>query len=376
MNVIIISTYIPQKCGIATYSNDLYKALKLSPTSIVNILAIVENPSLEYPKEAVSFISKDSKNDYIQNANFINENYDVCILEHEYGIFGGDSGDYILELINRLTIPLVTNFHTILSNPTKKQRSIMLRIIMISSKITVMTASAVELLTTKYNTEKLKIELIPHGVPVFNTDQNSAKEKLSFSSSKIIILSFGFLGEGKGFEIAIDAVVKIKNLNFIYIILGSTHPNVLRSQGETYRKFLQKKISDLEIEEKILMIDKFANEEELKLYLSACDIYITPYPNENQTSSGPLSFAVGAGAAVISTPYHYAKDLLMNDRGLFFNFNDSKALASILESLITNPTELKKYRINAKNHGKSMEWPIIGKKQKKILELTSNKHEK
>ncbi len=375
MNVIIISTYTPQKCGIATYSNDLYKALNLSPNSIVNILAIVEDSSLTYPQEVVNFITKDSKNDYIEKANFINENYDICILEHEYGIFGGESGEYILELINRLAIPLVTNFHTILNNPTEKQRSIMLRLIMVSSKITVMTASAVELLTTKYNTERLKIALIPHGVPVFNTDQNSAKEKLFPSSSKIIILSFGFLGEGKGFEVAIDAVAKIKDLNFIYIILGSTHPNVLKSQGEAYREFLQKKIADLEIDEKICMIDKFANEEELKLYLSACDIYITPYPNENQTSSGPLSFAVGAGAAVISTPYHYAKDLLKNERGLFFNFNDSNALAGILEILITYPTELKKYRVNARNHGKSMEWPIIGEKQKTILELISNKHD-
>lgn len=370
MKIIIISTYIPQKCGIATYSNDLYKSLLKVSTYTIHIMAIVDNNNFKYPKEVISTITKESREDYLRQADFINNNYDICIIQHEFGIFGGLSGEYILELTNKLSIPILTNFHTTLENPTKKQSTIVDSLYKSSTTITVMTESAINIMKKKINIQDEKIVFIPHGVPVIDIEQNKAKATLLIPSSKIIILSFGFLSKGKGFETAIDAIAKIRGLNFTHIILGTTHPNILKKEGEEYREFLHQRISNLRVNDKILMINKFVDEQELKLYLAACDIYITPYPNKNQTSSGPLSFAVGAGAAVISTPYHYAKDLLNHNRGLLFNFNDSTQLAFLIDTLINNPDVLQKYRRNAKSFGKTIQWPTIAKQIFNILNKT------
>jgi len=371
MKIIIISTYIPQKCGIATYSNDLYKSLiKTTTNHTINIIAVTENGSYKYPSEVVATINKESKENYIYQANFINNNYDICILQHEFGIFGGLSGEHIIELTSRLCIPLLTNFHTTLDNPTKKQSYIIDALHKASGTITVMTESAIKLMKKQFNIKDEKMKLIHHGVPIFDIDQKKAKTKLNLPTSKILILSFGFLSKGKGFETAIDAIAKISDLNFLYIILGSTHPNIIKKDGEEYREFLHQRISNLRVDNKILMINKFADNKELKLYLAACDIYITPYPNKNQTSSGTLSFAVGAGAAVISTPYHYAKDLLNHNRGLLFNFNDPTQLAFLIDTLINNPVVLQKYRTNAKTYGKTIQWPIIAKQLLIILQKT------
>lgn len=372
MNIIIISTYIPQQCGIATYSNDLYKSLKENAAHKVNIIAITENTALEYPSEVIATINKEIKEDYLVKADYINSNYEVCILQHEFGIFGGKSGEYILALTSLLRIPLMTNFHTTLDNPTIKQSLIINSLSKTSELITVMTESAVKLMKDLFNVDSNKIALIPHGVPIFDMDQKKAKEILKIPPTKILIFSFGFLSKGKGFETAIDAIAKIKELDFEYVILGTTHPNVLKKDGEAYRQFLQQRILNLDVNSKINMINKFADEKELKLYLSACDIYITPYPNKNQTSSGSLSYAVGAGAAVISTPYHYAKDLLDHNRGLFFNFNDPTKLAFIIDTLINNPKALQKYRTNARLYGDSMQWSLIAKKITSILSKLIN----
>ncbi|WP_245800912.1 glycosyltransferase [Sphingobacterium nematocida] len=288
-------------------------------------------------------------------------------MQHEYGIFGGESGDYILDFVHALSIPVVTNFHTVLRQPRERELRILQQLARRSENVTVMTDTAVEMLQHIYHISAQKIELIPHGVPHFSFRQSEAKQQLGLTGKKVM-LSFGFLGPSKGFETAIEAVAAVPHDDFVYIILGSTHPNILREAGESYREYLQAKAQELGIADRVHFINQFASEKLLTQYLSACDIYVTPYPNENQISSGTLSFAIGAGAAVISTPYWYAKDLLKDDRGLLFDFKDSNALSLIIRALLDEPQLLARYRHNAAHYGASMSWSNVGKLQAKLLQ--------
>lgn len=369
MKTIILSTYTPQKCGIATFANDLYKSLLIAPTDTVHIAAITNQNTVDFPDEVVYYIEKQHLKSYVQAANFINGGYDVCIIQHEYGIFGGESGDYILTLCKLLNIPIITNFHTILPKPSSKERKVLQEMAQISSMVTVMTNWAVSMLHSIYKIPFRKIEMIPHGVPVFDYRHEAAKEKLGLQGKKVL-LSFGFLGRGKGFETAIEAVKNVKNPDFKYLILGITHPNVIKEEGEAYRNQLIRKCHDLGISDKIIFINQFATNEQLNEYLTACDMYVTPYPNENQISSGTLSFALGAGAAVISTPYLYAKDLLADERGLLFDFYDSAQLANIINLLLQDSELLTKYRTNARQHGEKMQWPYVGNRYSKLIATT------
>lgn len=370
MRIAILSTYPPQKCGIATFSEDLYKSLQIASEDTVHIIAVTNGGEESFPSEVVTTIDKQQIKSYVQTADLINT-YDVCVIQHEYGIFGGECGEYILTLCNLLHIPIITNFHTILPKPSAKEKEILQHLGQLSSMVTVMTNWAVNMLNSIYQIPVDKVKMIPHGVPVFDYKHEEAKEKLNLKNKKVL-LSFGFLGRGKGFETAIEAVKDVRDPDFKYIILGITHPNVLKEEGEAYRNQLIQKCVDLGISEKVDFINEFASEELLKDYLTACDMYVTPYPNENQISSGTLTFALGAGAAVISTPYLYAKDLLAEERGLLFDFCNSKELSKVINNLLENPGELAKYRSNARQHGETMLWPNVGREYANLLHSVRN----
>jgi len=360
MKIIIIGTYPPTECGIATFTYDFYQSINKLPNVKARILAIANGSEPSFPSEVVLSIDKEDLLSYSYIAQYINTHFDICILQHEYGIFGGLNGSYILDLINQLQIPLYSNLHTLLNHPNKYQRFILNRILAKSHIITVMTPYAVDLLTTQYTAaNKDKIRVIQHGVPEFNYTQVEAKKLLGFSN-QFVILSFGFLGRGKGIETVLEALKQIKDQEFIYIILGRTHPNVLKYEGEKYRLELQQQVEQYNLQKKVLFINEFASSEVLDLYLSACDTYITAYPNEQQISSGTLSFALGAGAALISTPYWYARDLLAQNRGILFDFGDSVTLSKKIQSLMKSPTLLQYYRNKAKNYGRKMSWKSIG----------------
>ncbi|MBL1408990.1 glycosyltransferase family 4 protein [Sphingobacterium faecale] len=366
MNIGIIGTYPPRQCGIATFTQDLFRSLSLDPSITPAIIAISDGSEGFFPSEVSACIEKNNASSYLKAAAHINETYDAVIIQHEYGIFGGESGNYILSLAKALSIPVVSNFHTVLQHPSDAELRVLQQLAVYSHSITVMTDTAVEMLRRIYDIPAQKIELIPHGVPHFAYRQSEAKQQLGLTGKKVM-LSFGFLGPSKGFETAIEAVAAVPQDDFVYIILGSTHPNILREAGESYREYLQAKAQELGIADKVCFINEFASEKLLTQYLSACDIYVTPYPNENQISSGTLSFAIGAGAAVVSTPYWYAKDLLKDNRGLLFDFKDSKALSLIIRALLEEPQLLAKYRYNAARYGATMSWSNIGKLQSKLL---------
>jgi len=330
------------------------------------------NLAYEYPKEVKLTINQDKQQDYLKAAKFINySGADLCIIEHEFGIFGGQSGVYILPLLHRLEIPLVVTLHTILKAPSYNEKAVLKEICKMAHKIVVMNQKAIEFLTSIYHVPKAKIVLIEHGVPDIQFDQLTSKKEFQLEHKKII-LTFGFIGRNKGIETVIQALPEVvqKHPEVMYIVLGKTHPNVLRHSGEEYRVFLMRMVKSLHLEKNVVFLNEFIGEEDLFKYLYSSDIYITPYLNEAQITSGTLSYAVGVGSAVISTPYWHAQELLGDGRGRLFDFGDSEGLADILTTLLDQPEELNKLRKKARAYGKKITWPKTGEKYLALAENT------
>lgn len=366
MRVAIIGTYPPRQCGIATFTHDLFRAMAEASDHEHGIIAVADGTEESFPKEVAFTIGWQDRVSYVAAAQFINLHYDTCIIQHEYGIFGGEAGEYILDLLHALHVPVVTNLHTILQQPAKKQFEVTQHLLQASSRITVMTDRAIRMLHEVYRVDKTNVVKIPHGTPTFSYEHDRAKKALGLQGKRVM-LSFGFLGRSKGFETAIDAMAQVNHPDFVYVILGETHPNVKKTEGETYRESLMQRVEALGLADRVKFVDDFASEEVLVQYLTACDIYVSPYPNKNQISSGTLTFALGAGAAVISTPYWYAQDLLAEGRGLLFDFRDSERLASTLTILLDNPLLLAHFRDRAKAYGQQLTWSVIGARHLALL---------
>lgn len=370
MKIAYISTYPPRECGIATFNNNLLKAIGHDTTTVSAdsfVVAMTDAEQLntyEYPPEVEYIIRQENQKDYIRAADYINTNLtDVCILEHEFGIYGGESGLYILPLIARLQKPLVTILHTILKDPSYVQLTIIREIAKYSSKIVVMSRRAVGFLTSIYGISENKIRYIEHGVPDLEPkEDNPVKKSLGFKDKKVLF-TFGLISRNKGLETVVQALPDIvaRHPDVTYVILGTTHPGVIRNSGEEYRDSLKRMAKKLNVENNLVFINKFVSEEELHDYLTAADMYITPYLNEAQITSGTLSYAIGAGAAVISTPYWHAQELLAENRGKLFDFRDSAALAQIVNDLFDNHTLLQDLKSNAFAYGMHLRWPSIGK---------------
>jgi len=370
MKIAYISTYPPRECGIATFNNNLLKAIghdtkEVSKDSFVVALTDSEDlTTYEYPPEVKYVIRQDNQKDYTRAADYINTSLtDVCIMEHEFGIYGGEKGVYILPLIARLQKPLITILHTILQDPSYMQLTMIREIAKYSSKIVVMSNRAVSFLTTIYGISANKIKLIEHGVPDLESKKNNKIKASPTFKNKKVLFTFGLLSRNKGLETVIEALPEIvkKNPDVIYVILGTTHPGVIRNSGEEYRDSLKRMAKKLNVENHLIFINKFVSEDELFDYLTAADLYITPYLNEAQITSGTLSYAVGAGAAVVSTPYWHAQELLADQRGKLFDFKDAKGLARIVNELLSTKGQLQELRKNAYNYGLNLRWPNIGK---------------
>ncbi|MBP3944138.1 glycosyltransferase family 4 protein [Sphingobacteriaceae bacterium WQ 2009] len=377
MKIVYISTYAPRECGIATFTNDLLNAVLVTGSADLisqDVVAITDQKeSYLYPDEVKFSIQQDNQHDYIQAANFINsEQYDCCVLEHEFGIFGGVSGLYILSLIKQIHIPLIVNFHTILEKPSTDEKAILIEIAKRASKIVVMTQHAIGILSRVYQIPVEKIVCIPHGVPTYSKSQQQAKADLQLAHKKII-LTFGFIGRNKGIETVIKALPAVvrSNPEVVYLIVGKTHPNVLRHSGEEYREFLQQLTEDLKLTDYVQFVNDFVDIDLLSTYLSACDIYVTPYINEAQITSGTLSYAIGAGAAVLSTPYWHAVELLGEGRGVLFPFKDAITLGVELKKLLNSPAELIDQRARALEFGKNMTWTKLGENYLSLIREAS-----
>ena len=375
MKIAFIGTYPPRECGIGIFTNNLFNSVLANSEKRKQgyegfVVALNDNGlTYEYPNEVKVIIRQDHQEDYIRAVKFINlSGADICILEHEFGIFGGQNGVQILPLLHRLTVPLIVTLHTILESPSYNEKAVLQEICKMANKIVVMSHKAIEFLVSIYNVPEEKIVFVEHGVPDIFFSQKKSKKEFKLDSRKVL-LTFGFIGRSKGIETVIKALPEVvkKHPDAIYIILGKTHPNVLRHSGEEYRIFLRNLVKDLHLEEHVIFLNKFIEEQDLFKYLCASDIYITPYLNEAQITSGTLSYAVGVGSAVISTPYWHASELLAEGRGRLINFNDSNGLTSTLTELLDNPEVLNELRKKAYDYGRRITWPKTGEKYMGVI---------
>jgi len=373
--IAFIGNYLPRKCGIATFTTDLCEAVASQyPETECMVVAMNDQPDgYDYPERVRFEVSQEDLTSYRCAADFLNlQNVDLVCLQHEFGIFGGQAGSHILTLLRGLHMPVVTTFHTILSEPDTNQRLIMGELVQLSDRLVVMSARAAQYLQTIYGVPAEKIDLIPHGIPdVPFVDPNFYKDKFNVEG-KQVLLTFGLLSPNKGIETVIKAMPQIleKYPDVVYMVLGATHPNVIRLQGESYRESLQNLAIKLGVEENVIFHNQFVSLDELVEFIGAADIYITPYLNPSQIVSGTLAYTVGAGKAIISTPYWYAEELLADERGLIVPFQDTAEVAEQVTYLLDNEVERHAMRKRAYMYGREMVWTKVAQKYMESYQRT------
>jgi len=371
MNIAILSTYFPRECGIASFSRDLRDNLMLSGEH-VSIFAISDKKGLyNYPQEVVFELEEDNRDHYTIAAQFANtSDIDLVFVEHEYGIFGGDDGNYVLDFVESLEKPFILNTHTVLPEPDFYKRRILSKLGQKSTAVICMTHRSAELLNKVYNIPLKKLYMVHHGVPEFEEKPSDVIKRIYGIENRPLVVTFGFLGPGKGIELGIRAIsyLKDKYPDIVYLVAGETHPNLKKKMGEAYRESLVELIQALGVDDNIKFINKYLSLEELGEVLYMADIYLTPYPHRHQAVSGTLSYAIGCGRAIVSTPYDYALEVLADGRGLVASDAEPEELASLIDKILSNPQLKEQLEKKAGKLGKSMTWPQVGKRYVSILE--------
>ncbi len=371
--VAFIGNHLPRRCGIATFTHDLHRAVAMSrPDLETGVVAMTDQDcSYDYPPAVRFQIREELIREYAEGAALLNNaKFDIVSLQHEYGIFGGQAGRNIVDLLSQLEMPVVTTLHTVLANPTPTQRDVMGRIIETSAKVVIMSETARELLRSVHDVPACKIDVIAHGIPDFPfIEPHHAKVEFGFEA-KTIILTFGLLSPNKGIEIMLKAMPNIIKScpSAVYVILGATHPNLVRDQGEAYRDSLTARVQELGIGDHVVFFNQFVDQATLLNFIAMCDVYVTPYLNEAQMTSGTLSYSFGLGKAVVSTPYWHAKELLSDGRGILVPFGDADALSSEISGLLTNETRRQGMRKRAYAASRSMTWVQTAKRYLAVFE--------
>lgn len=380
INVIYISSYVPRKCGIATYTKDLIRAVNLlNPHCEPKIVALIRpEDKINYPPEVKFKIKQNEVDSYIKAAGYINKSTaDIVVLEHEFGLYGGEFGEYIIRLAEQIKKPLIITVHTIPDNPDIGYGLALKDIIKFAYKVIAMMPQSIQKLIKKYNYPEENIEIIPHGVPDISLESNDKYKRKKGFKDKIILGNINLLSEIKGLEYIIEALEEIKRHfpNVLYLIIGQTHPVVSKIEGEKYRNFLKRKIKQLNLRDNVRFINKYMSLEELVVWLKVIDIYITPYLDPEQSASGALAYAIGAGKACISTPYLYAKEILEHGRGVIVPFRNSQAITNAVIDLCKNPE--KKLRIESKAYkfGRLMTWYNVALQHLQLFNEVLDKYE-
>jgi len=364
-SIVLIGNYLPRQCGIATFTTHLLESIALNvPDKDCWAIAMNDRPEgYAYPPQVRFEINQNQLNEYSLAADLCNLNQvDAVCLQHEYGIFGGKRGSFIIELLRDLKIPVVTTLHTILNDPPPQERHILMQLAEFSDRLVVMSERSVEFLRNIYQVPEEKIVLIHHGIPdVPFVESDTYKGKFGVTG-KQIILTFGLLSPGKGIDVVIDALPEIVKAHpqVIYMVVGATHPHLKAEQGEDYRNSLYRRAKELGVSEHIVFHDRFVADEDLLEFIGAADIYVTPYQNEAQIISGTLAYALGMGKAVISTPYWHAQELLADGRGRLVPFRDPVALAREVIDLLKHPDECRAIQERAYRYGRKMVWRNVG----------------
>jgi glycosyltransferase involved in cell wall biosynthesis len=374
--IAFIGNSLPRRCGIATFTTDLQQAVAASPLPLETAIIAITDPGQSYPyPKAVAFeVQQERLEDYVRASEFINKNrFDAVSLQHEFGIFGGESGEYILDLLDRLTVPVVTTLHTVLSEPSMVQRRIIQRILAVSVRVVVMAEKGRELLLSVYGADFGRVEVIPHGIPDFAfVGPETAKKKLGYNG-KTVILTFGLLSPNKGIEVVIDAMPQVleSRPDATYIVLGATHPNLVRDQGEAYREGLQARAAKLGIGAHVVFLDQFVDRPTLLEYIAMCDVYVTPYLNQAQMTSGTLAYSFGLGNAVVSTPYWHARELLDDGHGVLVPFGNAAATGLAIADLLTDEPRRQAMRQRAYADSRHMTWERVADRYVALIEAAA-----
>jgi glycosyltransferase involved in cell wall biosynthesis len=381
----IFSTYPPRACGIGTFAFDVRTALLGVPDVVdVSALVVVDDPSSPQRPEILQTISQGARGDYVRAARTLARlDVDVVLLQHEYGIFGGRDGEYVLSFAQKLAQPLVVTLHTVRSEPTQHQLEVLTALCNEAERVIVMTETARRLVSELGACDDDKLRVVPHGAPI---ELGAAHAELSAGrrpryvtrspggyeriDSRFLLSTFGLISPGKGLEAMIDALPSIikRHPEALYVIAGRTHPQIARRQGEEYRLMLERRIGDLKLGDHVEFDDRFLSVEELADLLAATDVFVTPYTNPEQSSSGALTFALAGGCAIVSTPFLYASDMLSSGAGTIVPFGDSAALAEAVCALIEHPEQLAAARREARRVGDGLAWPSVAEATAAVLE--------
>ena len=380
INSIFISSYVPRKCGIATYTSDLTRAIDLiNPYCESKIIALIRpEDKIDYPPEVKFKINQYKIDSYIKAADYINKSKaDIVVLEHEFGLYGGEFGEYIIKLIESIKKPLIITTHTIPDSSNEGYGLALKDVIKFADKVIVMMPESLQKLVKKYNYPKENIEIIPHGVPDIPLEPNAKYKKKKGLESRIILGNINLLSAVKGLEYIIEALKEIKEhfYNVLYLIIGQTHPVVLQTEGEKYRHFLREKVRQYNLQENVRFINKYMSLEELVVWLKIIDVYITPYLDPQQSASGALAYAIGAGKICISTPYLYAKEVLAEGRGIIVPFRNSQAIADAVIDICENPQKKLKIENKTYKFGRLMTWYNVALQHLELFDEVLNKHE-
>jgi len=389
MRVAVVSTYPPRPCGIGTFTSDLRGALLESDASTaVDVVALVREHSPGPAPDVVQVIRQDVRGDYAEAARTVaSRGTEVVLLEHEYGIFGGEAGAFVLSLVRELRQPLVVTLHTVLSSPSVAQAETVRAVCERASLVMVFTETARRMVVEARLVSPERVRVVPHGAPTVLTGQASAaattaarpsaadavgpvpSAALEQMAGRTVLSTFGLISSGKGIEVAIRSLpaVVARYPDALYLVAGQTHPEVVKTEGENYRLSLERLVADLGLRDHVHFVDRFFTDAELARLLGSTDVYLTPYRSREQIVSGALTFAVAAGCAVVSTPYYYAEDLLASGAGRLVPFDDPAAFSDAVLSLLDDPPALAAAREEARRVGRGLSWPAVGAQTLAVL---------
>lgn len=375
--IAFIGNHLPRQCGIATFTTHLVTAVADAAPNVDCFVVAVNDPGKRhaYPEDVRFEIAEADTTSYARCADYLNVNdVDLVCVQHEFGIFGGKAGSHLLPLLRALRMPVVTTLHTILGTPGLAQRRVIDELAALSQRLVVMSEHSATLLASAYGVPASRIDVIPHGIPEVPPTVQS-KQRLGVAG-RDVILTFGLLSPDKGIEYVIRALPAIveRHPEVLYVVLGATHPHLREQHGEAYRLMLETLVLELGIENHVVFHDRFVSQDELNEFLGATDIYVTPYLNLEQSTSGTLAYAVGSGRAVISTPYVYARELLGGDRGLIVPPRDASAVAAAVTSLLGDPPARDALRQRAARHGQTMRWPAVAARYMATFEQSATDH--
>jgi len=362
--IAFLGDYPPRLCGIATFTADLCEAIaSAAPESVCYAGAVNDCDGPYAYADRVRFeLDEKELDSYRRAADFLNfDNAEVLCVQHEFGIYGGSAGSHLLALLKEVRMPVVTTLHTVLREPDDEQRKVMEELARRSDRLVVMARKGAEILHETYGIPDAKVDIIPHGIPDIPFADSSLYKAQFGVQGRIVLLTFGLLGPGKGIEYAIEALPAIVRRfpDVIYLVLGATHPHLVAREGESYRLSLERLAEDRGVKDNVIFYNRYVSLEDLKEFIGATDIYLTPYLNEAQITSGTLAYVFGAGKAVVSTPYWHAQELLAEGRGELVPFRDSSAIAEAVCALLDDPERLRRSQGKAYTMGRQMIWPVV-----------------